>query len=154
MPHLALSSNKDFWNKSFTNIYLGPWIMHDVLKDNFSEYDLIIPDWHWDNLDKFYKDSLNVWKSYEKFIIKLAEVLNELHDVNWNLRAWKILVGPWFRRYLSILYERNETINNLYKSYDLRSCTIKNFSITDLQFKDFDEFSAKYHEEDFNNLFK
>jgi putative transferase (TIGR04331 family) len=152
MPHLALSSNKDFWNKSFKNIYLGPWIMHDVLKDNFSEYDLIIPDWHWDNLDKFYKDSLIVWKSYEKFIIKLAEVLNELHDVNWNLRAWKILVGPWFRRYLSILYERNETINNLYKSYDLRSCTIKNFSITDLQVKDFDEFSAKYHKEDFNNI--
>ena len=152
MYHLALLNHKDFLNSSAKNIYLGPWYMPDVLKDDFPEYDLIIPEWHWDDLDKFYNDSLKVWNYYEKFIIKLAEVLNELHGLNWSLKAWKILVGPWFRRYLGILYERNETVNILYNSYDLRSCTTKNYSITNLQFKDFNEFSNTYHEEDFNNI--
>ena len=152
MYHLALLNHKDFLNSSAKNIYLGPWYMPDVLKDDFPEYDLIIPEWHWDDLDKFYNDSLKVWNYYEKFIIKLAEVLNELHGLNWSLKAWKILVGPWLRRYLGILYERNETVNILYNSYDLRSCTTKNYSITNLQFKDFNEFSNTYHEEDFNNI--
>ena len=152
MYHLALLNHKDFLNSSAKNIYLGPWYMPDVLKDDFPEYDLIIPEWHWDDLDKFYNDSLKVWNYYEKFIIKLAEVLNELHGLNWSLKAWKILVGPWLRRYLGILYERNETVNILYNSYDLRSCTTKNYSMTNLQFKDFNEFSNTYHEEDFNNI--
>ena len=152
MYHLALLNHKDFLNSSVKNIYLGPWFMLDALKDDFPEYDLIIPEWHWDDLDKFYNDSLKVWNYYEKFIIKLAEVLNEIHGLNWSLKAWKIIVGPWFRRYLGILYERNETVNILYNSYDLRSCTTKNSSITNLQFKDFNEFSNAYHKEDFNNI--
>ena len=150
--HLALSNNKKFWNNSVKNIYLGPWMMPDILKDNFSEYDFIIPDWHWDNLDKFYSDSLKILNDYEKLIIKLAEVLNELHDLNWSLKAWKILIGPWFKRYLGIIYERNETINILYNSYNLRSCALKNFSMADLQFNDFNEFSKSYQNEDFNNI--
>ena len=152
MFHLALSKNKKFWNKSFKNIYLGPWMMPEILKENFSDYDLIIPAWHWDNVDKFYDDSLKIIDSYEKFIVKLAEVLNELHGINWNLRAWKILCGPWLRRYLTIIYERNETIFTIYNSYNLTSCTVKNFSLMNLQIKDFDDFSESYKKEDYNNI--
>ena len=150
MNHLVLLDNKEFLNKSCKNIYLGPWKKCDFLKDNFSKYDLEIPDWHWDNLSQFYQDSLKHSNYYEKYIIKLAEVLNELHGLNWTLKAWKILVGPWLSRYLCIILARSETINAVYNSYDLRSCTIKKLSINDLQFKDFDEFTASYNKSDFN----
>ena len=120
MTHLVLLDNEEFWNKSCKNIYLGPWKKHDFLKNDFSKYDLEIPDWHWDNLDQFYQDSLKLSDYYEKYIIKLAEVLNEHHGLNWSLKAWKILVGPWLNRYLAIIFERNETINTVYNSYDLR----------------------------------
>ena len=150
MNHLVLLDNKEFLNKSCKNIYLGPWKKCDFLKDNFSKYDLEIPDWHWDNLDQFYQDSLKLSDYYEKYIIKLAEVLNEHHGLNWSLKAWKILVGPWLNRYLAIIFERNETINTVYNSYDLRSCTIKNSSINDLQSKDFIEFSKNYNSVNFN----
>ena len=152
MFHLALSKNKNFWDNSITNIYLGPWMMPEVLKDEFPEYKLILPEWPWDDLDKFFNDNLKVWNEYEKFIEKLSNVLNELHGLDWNIKAWKILVGPWLRRYLSIICERNETISSLYSSYDLRSCTIMDHSFLDLQVKDFDDFSKSYHDNNFNNI--
>ena len=117
MFHLALSNNKNFWNNSKKNIYLGTWMMPDELKKKFSSYDFVIPDWPWDNLDKFYNDSLKVWGDYENFILELAKVLNEIHGLNWSLKAWKILVGPWLRRYMTIIYERNETISTIYNCY-------------------------------------
>ena len=80
MFHLALSKNKNFWDNSITNIYLGPWMMPEVLKDEFPEYKLILPEWPWDDLDKFFNDNLKVWNEYEKFIQKLSNVLNELID--------------------------------------------------------------------------
>jgi putative transferase (TIGR04331 family) len=152
MFHLALSNNKNFWNSSTKNIYFGTWMMPDILQEKFSSYDFIIPDWPWDNVDEFYNDSLKVWDDYENFISKLAQVLNEIHGLNWSLKAWKILIGPWLRRYLTIIYEKNKTISALYNSYDIKSCFIKDFSLMDLQLKDMRDFSTNYHKEEFNNI--
>jgi len=126
MFHLALSEDKKFWRADSKNLYLGPWILPEILKEKFSEFDLTIFNWHWDNLDKYYDDTLKINQSYENLISKIARVLNDLHGLNWNLRAWKILCGPWLRRYLNIIFERNENISNLYQNYDLTSCAMIN----------------------------
>ena len=152
MFHLALSEDKKFWRADSKNLYLGPWILPEILKEKFSEFDLTIFNWHWDNLDKYYDDTLKINQSYENLISKIAKVLNELHGLNWNLRAWKILCGPWLRRYLNIIFERNENISNLYQNYDLTSCAMINKPLTDLQVKDFEDFSKKYKNEDYNNI--
>ena len=152
MYHLALSKNKKFWSSSLQNIYLGPWTTPDFLKENFSEYNIELIDWHWDNLDKFYSDTSKIVDSYDKFIVKLAKVLNELHGLNWSLKAWKILCGPWLRRYLTILYERNESVSKIYYKYNIKSCTLSNASLINLQVKDFENFSERYKYEDYNNI--
>ena len=152
MFHLALSKDKKFWRTDSKNLYLGPWILPEILKEKFSEFDLTIFNWHWDNLDKYYDDTLKINQSYENFISKLGKVLNELHGLNWSLRAWKILCGPWLRRYLTIIFERNENISNLYQFYDLTSCATINKPLTELQVKDFEDFSKKYKNEDYNNI--
>ena len=66
MFHLALSKDKKFWNKSSTNLYLGPWAMPEILKRNFAEFDFISPKWHWDNLEKFSHDNEIILNFYEK----------------------------------------------------------------------------------------
>ena len=76
MFHLALSHNKKFWHKSQNNIYAGTWMMPDYLKENYLDYNFIIPKWPWDDLDRFIK-MFKVWDTYEKFIVKLSEVMNK-----------------------------------------------------------------------------
>ena len=150
MYHLVLSENKDLWSKSNKNIYLGSWVIPDVLKEIYSEYDVAVPDWHWDNIDKFYEDSLKVWDKYENFIVKFSEILNEIHGLSWSVKAWKMLIGPWLRRYLTFLYDRIGTINTLYNSYDIKSCAEIDRSLMDLKLNDFHDLGLKYHKEDYN----
>ena len=153
MFHLALSKDKKFWNKSSTNLYLGPWAMPEILKKDFAEFDFIFPKWHWDNLEKFSSDNEIILNFYEKNFSKLCSALNEIHKLNWNERAWKILIGPWFRRFITVIYDRSETISILYKTYNLRSCYInENVSLKDLHTRDFDDFCNKYKYDDYNNL--
>ena len=152
MSHLVLSKDKIYFKKNSKNIYLGPWEMSDITKSYFYEYDLIIPEWHWDDLDKLYEDSKIINKIYKELILKLGEVLNDIHGFSWSTREWQILVGPWFKRFISIIYERYETIKKIYDSYDLKSCSTSNYSINDLQFKDFNDFSLISNENQFQQI--
>ena len=82
------------------------WSFVAILKKDFSDYDLTSPAWHWDDIEKFSKDNENILNYYNNNFSKLCLVLNDIHQLNWNERAWKILIGPWFRRYVNILYDR------------------------------------------------
>ena len=95
-----------------------------------------------DDLDKFFNDNLKVWMNM-KFIEKLSNVLNELHGLDWNIKVWKILVGPLGGIYIIC---ENETISSLYSSYvDIDH----HFRFTS---KNFDDFSKSYHDNNFNNI--
>ena len=50
-------------------------------------------------------------------------------------------MDPGLKRYLTIIFERNENISNLYQFYDLTSCATINKPLTELQVKDFEDFS-------------
>lgn len=152
MSHLVLSKDKLCLKKNDKNIYIGPWEMPELIRDYFSEYELIIPNWHWDNLSKLHSDSEKIRSLYKELIVKFGEALNEVHDLTWSTKEWQILVGPWFKRFLNIIYERHETIKDIYNLYNLKSCTTTGYSINDLHFKDCNDFSQGSNEDEFQQI--
>ena len=50
---------------------------------------------------------------YEEIIDELSETLNKLHNVKWNKRSWKILIGPWLIRFISVVYDRIQIIQEV-----------------------------------------
>ena len=71
---------------------------YEILKKKFFDTD--------NNL-KINKD---LKKIYEELLVELAEELNKIHKINWPLKSWRLLLGPWLYRYVSSLNFRTELI--------------------------------------------
>ena len=54
-------------------------------------------------------------KCYEEIVNDLVSILNEIHKVNWSKKAWKILIGPWLIKFISIVNDRIEIIQEVLK---------------------------------------
>jgi len=69
----------------------------------------IIP-YHWKNKKKFKIDYDYLTKIYEAKLIELSDKLNEIHNVNYSLKFWRIVIGPWLAYFIHLLFDRWQTI--------------------------------------------
>ena len=99
-----------FFNKN--NFYFNDW--YDVSlffknkKNNNFKY-------HWDDLKKKKKDFKYLSKVNEKILKNLAQKLNKLHNLNYNLNYWRVILGPWLYIFISSSFDRWEILTELIK---------------------------------------
>lgn len=62
---------------------------------------------------------------------ELLRILNKIHNVQYDLRSWRILVGNWVRRYSQVIVNRvnstQELVKNLEPNYCLTINTDENY---------------------------
>ena len=105
-------------------------------------------------MSKLEEDCQYIDVFYEKLIKRISDSLNEIHNEKWSLKSWKILIGPWLRRYLIVLFDRIENIKHISNNYDLKSFTVLTKKIHDDFFSaTFDDFQDKLKNENFNVKF-
>ena len=97
----------------FTNepvMFLGNWCLNYRNKKIWSKMNYEILK------TKFFENKNNEMinqkskKIYEKLINEFSNKLNLFHKVNWTAQSWKILIGPWLYRYISIMNYRIDLI--------------------------------------------
>lgn len=81
----------------------------------------MIAPYHWDDLDKLAIDEVYCYQTYKRMLADLVPVLNRQHCISWSNRSWEILIGPWLRRYVCLLFDRWECIRCIEKKYDISS---------------------------------
>ena len=91
-------------------VFLGPWCSHDYqnLKDLTQSSTTI--GYHWDNISKFTEDDLKIHTIYQDSLIKVTSILNEHHSTKLSLEYWQILIGPWLNTFITVLFDRWESI--------------------------------------------
>ena len=83
--------------------------------------------------------SINCEKIYEKAIKNLSKDLNYIHQLDWPVRSWKILIGPWLARFIETTYEKWGVVKKIKKNtnltliapkenYDFHSFDMENFA--------------------------
>ena len=71
--------------------------------------------YHWDDLKKKKKDFKYLSKVNEKILKNLAQKLNKLHNLNYNLNYWRVILGPWLYIFISSSFDRWEILTELIK---------------------------------------
>ena len=51
-------------------------------------------------------------------MIKVTSILNEHHVTNLSHEYWQILIGPWLNTFITVLFDRWESITKAYESLD------------------------------------
>ena len=90
-------------------ILLGEWCKNfsdkDVKKNNFNTM-----PYHWDNRSKLRDNYEYLETLHNNLLDSLVISLNNIHKTSHSKRYWQIILDPWIMDYLSILYDRWETI--------------------------------------------
>lgn len=118
---------------------------------DFINSDLIILKNHWKkkNLSKRF---IYIDKIYKNYLIKIADFLNRTHKVNYSVYYWKIILGPWLRRFIFIIYDRWQNIRLIKKNFKITYVKINNYSEKDFLFNDYNDFDYKIHTDKWNNV--
>jgi putative transferase (TIGR04331 family) len=115
-------------NKNEPVLFLGNWCKLYSRKDVWSEKDSDIVPYHWDNREKLYKDFLYLIDLYELLLEELSDKLNSIHGVNYSLRYWRILVGPWLMAFVPVFYDRWSSLEKAASSYNISKTFVIDYS--------------------------
>ena len=83
----------------------------EITKPNFN---FVFP-YHWNNRAKLYDAYKYVGKVYEHYLLLLSERLNHIHCLNHSVRYWRIVVGPWLQHFITVLFDKYCSINEVSK---------------------------------------
>ena len=85
---------------------MGEWCKTAEHQSEWKDLDFAVVPYHWDDRDKLYRDFKYLTKVYEAYLGALSSALNEYHGCDHSLRYWRIVVGPWLRYFIDMLYDR------------------------------------------------
>ena len=74
-------------------IVLGDWCLkglEDVLGSD-NKYNKV--PYHWDNREKFNQDYYYLSNLYERSLKELSATLNVMHNLNADIKYWRIIIG-------------------------------------------------------------
>ena len=121
----GLRNNSFFKLKKKPVLFLHTGCKLFKIDDHFT-YPLIAK-YHWDDRKKFNKDLIYINSVYEIYLEILKNFLNKFHNVEYSKLYWRIVVGPWLIEFISILFDRYETIKNINKNYSIKYVKIAHF---------------------------
>ena len=113
---LATTADQRFWKKDEKLLFLGEWCKIYDQKNVWSNIDHEVLPYHWNDRERLYQDYLYLDSVYERYLKLLAERLNHLHSVDHSIRYWRIIIGPWLRYFIEILYDRYLSIKTAIES--------------------------------------
>ena len=113
---LITTADHRFWKTGEKSLLLGDWCKVYGQEHILSALDYEVLPYHWDDRSRLFNDCKYLNGLYERLLCELADELNGLHDVEYSVRYWRIVVGPWLQSFLEILYDRYLSIRLMIES--------------------------------------
>lgn len=108
--HLAVTADERYWRPDCRQLFLGEWCLKRSRQACWREMDYDVVPYNWPDASVMYAAYRQLNELYEKVLADLTAVLNEIHNVRYTLRYWRISIGPWLTFSLHALYDRYTSI--------------------------------------------
>ena len=137
---LVTTADESTWLENEKILFLGEWCRLYARKEKMVHWESKVLKYHWDDRNVFFNDYQYLKKLHERLLEDLVIQLNKIHNVNFSIRYWRILIGPWLGYFTQILYDRWLSVLNAEKEYELGKTIIYNFTEIELVPNDMNEF--------------
>ena len=107
---------------------------------------------HWRDIKKFEADYDYLTKLYEVKLVELSDKLNVIHNVNYSLKFWRIVIGPWLAYFIHLLFERWQTIIQSKKTCGTFNTIILLFKDDQATPVDMEDFISKIKSDEWNHI--
>ena len=116
---LATTCLEETWRPKDKTLFLGNWCLNPSRRKYWENLNYEVAPYHWDDMGRLKADEAYLEGIYERVLDDLVVILNEYHGLNWDRRAWTIMVGEWLRRYITILYDRYSQVHTTLQNHNI-----------------------------------
>ncbi|MBF0380664.1 MAG: hypothetical protein HQL69_06585 [Magnetococcales bacterium] len=118
---LVTTSDERTWKTDEKTLFLGEWCRLYNRKAIWSQIDHGVAPYHWDDRERLHRDFKYLEGVYESYLALLVDKLNSIHGCCQSNRYWRIVIGPWLRYFIEVLYDRYLSIAELPDSKKITS---------------------------------
>ena len=109
---LVTTALEETWGTDEDILFLGEWCKLYDRKDIWSKRcSKTLPD-PWSDRSRRFSAYLFTEEVYNRTIQSLSDALNREHNLDYPVRYWKILCGPWLRLFVTTTYHNWECISD------------------------------------------
>jgi putative transferase (TIGR04331 family) len=110
MQCLVTTALEDTWGDSECLIFLGEWCKRFERSSIWTDRVHTLAKYHWDDRAKLRRDQDYLRNLHDEYLGDLAGALGRIHKLDRSARYWQILLDPWLSRYLSVVFDRWESL--------------------------------------------
>lgn len=121
---LITTDDESLWKFDRPVIFLGAWCLNYDRKHIWKGMDSLLAAPVGLDKNSLDRDTAKSKILQEKFFFKLFNELNKHHKVNYSQRFWKILLGPWLRRYIDAMINRVQTLEDCLANHKISGTAI------------------------------
>ncbi len=110
---------KAFPRNSEPVMLLGEWCNIYSKNKDLDWINSRVAPYHWDDRKKLHQDYIYLKDIYEKLLGDVSSYLNKIHGMEYSVRYWRILVGPWLGYFTQIVFDRWEMLRRFRNDTDI-----------------------------------
>lgn len=160
MYFLATTALEDFWNVEMPILFLGEWCQKSKRRPFWEQLNYTVVSSSWDKKEQVYEARQYTKDLFNNAINFLSERFNRIHNENHSAMYWKIVLGPWLRWYINVVYTRYVNLRDIIDNYEYFTTTLlpKENHITPIDTLNFrnlthiDEFNLQIYSRIFESL--
>ena len=132
--------------KGLTPLLLGNWCLENSINEDENK----IIDHRWVKFDKYKSDSIYLDNLHDKLLNILKLELNNLNHVNYTFENYRVLLSPWLKTLIMVLFERFTTIEKSFKEYKIDNCLLIDKNEIKLETYDLEDFYQSINDQIWN----
>jgi len=138
------------WPKDKPVLFLGEWCRLYNRRSYWGTLEQQVADYHWNDREKYKEDYRYLSDVHEVLLEEIKTQLNSIHNVDYSIRYWRILIGPWLIFFVQSLYDRWSMLNTAINKYNPDACNILDRNIADFIPYNMVDFGGKATKDDWN----
>ena len=125
---LVTTANQKYWKTDEKILFLGEWCKLPSGKHIWSNLDHENLLGNWEKCQQLDSHRAYLEEIYENHLNILASNLNNCHNEDRSIRYWRIIIGPWLRTFIEVVYDRYLSIKSAIDSNKVTSTWIPNLN--------------------------
>ncbi len=150
--YLITTADERSWVFDRPVLFLGEWCCRYDRKHIWSKMDAVVAEPYGLGVGQKAKDLDYIQFVCEPLLIELTGALNAFHHTEHNERYWNIVLGHWLQRYVSVIFNRYQTITNTLKNHEISGTSIFESIDYSLAVKDSLSFIWASNDDQWNHL--